>query len=594
MSRSANWRLSTSNSPSNSPKRSVTLINKGLTAVPEFWKDDINIEKVRISNNPIKTISNIPILKKLTELHMDYTEISSLEGVSQLPALKTITFFETPLYDCQFSRIMCRIVFPKVLYVNNIKVSQKEKEFVNKRKDELINYILKGFILLALDPIKLIHPQTRKRKTIYSNLRIMFNGKNLTKIPEIQDKFNVTSLDLSNNAISDLQNLPTMPILKELVLDNTNFSSLMGLLNQPCLEKLSILNTPFAKNKYFMEMLLVMFPSLLEVNGIEITPEMREFCQKNYDIIREKLLLGYILMNKDPLMFSTITEEEMLNNQNRHPSDKKSSSKKQRSHHHRKPDQTGSELDSADINKNEMRFEKKPKRKRRVKKKTAQNSEQYNFEKESNVNHGNRDESNNDSNSKSKNKIKNGHEYDYEDEDGNKSKNKQSGKSKKHKSSPDEIKNSYQKNKDSLNSSERSIQDESQYDINDFDLPKSGDENDDPYDPDLEFDSSDSIEIDTRNQFVKHRSIKAKYDSSYSSSYSLDDDNKRRFIEWSRTLTNSSRRFDNRFQFDESDDSSSQPISPRVKEIKPPQKIVPKQTRKKRDEFDDDFESYSD
>lgn len=128
------------------------------------------------------------------------------------------------------------------------------------------------------------------------------SGKNLETIDGTQFDIMTRGINLSNNPIADLRNLPTLPNLESLVLDDTDMITFRGGSNQPRLFKFSCLNTTLAENEYMRLMALVVFGSSLTlINGEQVSILESEDAYLYGPLIRQYLLKGFVLVGKDPI-----------------------------------------------------------------------------------------------------------------------------------------------------------------------------------------------------------------------------------------------------------------------------------------------------
>ena len=155
-----------------------TMEQRNLKKFPRFPGNN-NITELKVCNNPIESFEGMQVMYKLESLRIDGTKIKSFVGAVEQPNLKVIYLSNTLLSRYHYVRVMARIVFGDSLNcVGSRPLSSQEKLIASRYKDSIRGFLLKGWILTSVNPIKLFNPATRERKTV-------FVQKDFMKIPTI-------------------------------------------------------------------------------------------------------------------------------------------------------------------------------------------------------------------------------------------------------------------------------------------------------------------------------------------------------------------------------------------------------------------------
>ena len=162
------WRVSRSDPVvKNASDDKVSRINQKITEIPSDIKESTVI--LFLNKNPFKTLKGLATLQNLRELYLDSTKLTSLKYANDQPSLEIISFFDTPFYEQPQARIMCGLAFQKLREVNKIEFSKKEREFCELHGKELRIELYEGLILTAINPIRWINPETKKKIEFYPN-----------------------------------------------------------------------------------------------------------------------------------------------------------------------------------------------------------------------------------------------------------------------------------------------------------------------------------------------------------------------------------------------------------------------------------------
>lgn len=136
----------------------------------QLFKDSryLKIEQLFLSSNPIPDFRGLPTLECLSELYLDNTELASFTGAVPQPKLRILSFIQTPLADFTTHRLMAGVVFSGSLKrVNGADLTAAELKQSRELSDELRPYLIDGWTVMSLSPVKLLHSRTRARCTRY-------------------------------------------------------------------------------------------------------------------------------------------------------------------------------------------------------------------------------------------------------------------------------------------------------------------------------------------------------------------------------------------------------------------------------------------
>ena len=177
----------TSPSPKHKPEK-LQLIGKGLTKFPaEKIKE--NVQELILNNNQISSFQGMISLPSLTKLSLDNNNISSFEYATIQPSLTEISFLNNPISNWKYFKVMCILAFGNTLFLNGSKsnlgdsgkpglkstprLSKEEQAFFKVLESNqngfniLHQYITEGWIIMSLNPVRLLQPETRERFTYY-------------------------------------------------------------------------------------------------------------------------------------------------------------------------------------------------------------------------------------------------------------------------------------------------------------------------------------------------------------------------------------------------------------------------------------------
>ena len=141
--------------------------DSNLTLFPRLSLS-LHFTELNVSGNPILSFKGLLPYPTLASLNCDNTKISSFLGAVYLPSLTSVTFNNAPISRYPHYRIMAGIVFGTQLErVDFWSIKKSEKGIIETLTPSVRDYLVDGWILTMIQPIKMFHAQTRKRKVIY-------------------------------------------------------------------------------------------------------------------------------------------------------------------------------------------------------------------------------------------------------------------------------------------------------------------------------------------------------------------------------------------------------------------------------------------
>ena len=103
-----------------------------------------------------------------TELDCDGTEIASFKDATIMPNITSFWCRKTPLGNQKFLNLMVLIALGKsITKVNGFAVSSKTKSLAAALTQKLRPLLIDGWVIVARSPIRLVHIESRRHKTIF-------------------------------------------------------------------------------------------------------------------------------------------------------------------------------------------------------------------------------------------------------------------------------------------------------------------------------------------------------------------------------------------------------------------------------------------
>ena len=145
----------------------LSFNHRKLTKFPDI-DESLSIDKLDLSKQQIKNFIGMKEYQSLNTLIMDDNPLSSFEGVFPENQLEVFSCMRTPLGNSKYLILMALTIFGDTLMrVNGVNISNKQKNTANLISNYIGDYLCDGWILMNVNPIKLMNPTTRQRKTIY-------------------------------------------------------------------------------------------------------------------------------------------------------------------------------------------------------------------------------------------------------------------------------------------------------------------------------------------------------------------------------------------------------------------------------------------
>ncbi|EAX92591.1 hypothetical protein TVAG_496250 [Trichomonas vaginalis G3] len=175
---------------------SLIATRKGFTAPPQIDYSRYS-ETVNLSHNPINTFDSLPQLSNVQNLIFDDTKLESFLKCRLQPEIESFSCLNTPLASSKFLPLMAIIAFGEnVKVVNGSKVTQKTLKEAQTYHEELYPYIVEGWVITSLSPIKVYNPITKEKKVIKQDkenqannqIEIVFDPNDKTELEEEKSK----------------------------------------------------------------------------------------------------------------------------------------------------------------------------------------------------------------------------------------------------------------------------------------------------------------------------------------------------------------------------------------------------------------------
>ncbi|OHT01113.1 hypothetical protein TRFO_01703 [Tritrichomonas foetus] len=133
------------------PKKLI-VPNQKLHQIP-IPKNPTRISFIDFSNNPIKSLSNLPQITTLEKLSGDDTKINSFYGVVEQPHLTSLSLFNTPISQCKYFKLMASIAFGHALkIVNDDPLTIRDLDDQFRYGPIIRKHLVQGYIIESLTP----------------------------------------------------------------------------------------------------------------------------------------------------------------------------------------------------------------------------------------------------------------------------------------------------------------------------------------------------------------------------------------------------------------------------------------------------------
>ena len=256
------------------PKSSRDFTNSKLTSFPQL-PSSVYYDQITISSPNITSFQNYSNLLKspsgntpsLVYLKLNNTGIATYKGAVKTPSLKYIFLANTPLSRYHFYRVMTIIVFgPETLEeIDHIPIKKSERAFSLKNFEVLYPYLVDGWLLTMVDPIRIFDPVTRRRRILYPlpDRRKTISSSLASSIKKSMDQQPVSDKKTTESKSSSQQ--------KTLSKDGTDFLNLLEkIFFENNLNELFESNSPKKKNSLISELKSILSKSNDEANDHEL------------------------------------------------------------------------------------------------------------------------------------------------------------------------------------------------------------------------------------------------------------------------------------------------------------------------------------
>ncbi|OHS97849.1 hypothetical protein TRFO_35888 [Tritrichomonas foetus] len=140
----------------------------GLESFPPY-KTLCSYQSLSFAKNPISSFKSLPSLPFLQELDISNTDISSFQYIQPQPSIEKVNFANTPLSHYQEIALMSVIAYGSTLkVVNGTPISKSDIRQGMKLHPMLYSYLYNGWIIVGVNPLKILNVNTRHRRVIQS------------------------------------------------------------------------------------------------------------------------------------------------------------------------------------------------------------------------------------------------------------------------------------------------------------------------------------------------------------------------------------------------------------------------------------------
>lgn len=147
--------------------KTLNYSERQLTEMPSISYSG-KVDTLNLSYNLIRDFTGLKQFESLNRLILDDTKLVSFKGFKGQNDLAMLSCMRTPLGYSKFFTLMSLIACGNSLKsANSININQAQRNMANVLRKQLRVYIQDGWLILNLNPVKLVNAETRKRKTIY-------------------------------------------------------------------------------------------------------------------------------------------------------------------------------------------------------------------------------------------------------------------------------------------------------------------------------------------------------------------------------------------------------------------------------------------
>lgn len=151
----------------------VNLSGKQLSSFPNKITHSGTLTELDISKNNLKDFTGFKIFPNLELLNASENKIKTFNGACECPSLESIVLRNNPISNETYLKLMALIAFGMSLKrVNQQDISTSEYDAAEILIPKVQKFIQSGWVFTSIEPIKLLNPITRKRKTVFMNVSI--------------------------------------------------------------------------------------------------------------------------------------------------------------------------------------------------------------------------------------------------------------------------------------------------------------------------------------------------------------------------------------------------------------------------------------
>lgn len=148
----------------------ISYANQNLKNLNKV-SNSVPIDKLDLSGNPITTFSGLRVFPSLFNLDCSNTQLMSFQDFPKQTGIKIFNCKKTPISHRSNLDLMAAITFGESIEkVNGTVINDTIKYTASKLSDTIRPFLVKGWIILGLNPVKILNIQTRKRKTFYNQI----------------------------------------------------------------------------------------------------------------------------------------------------------------------------------------------------------------------------------------------------------------------------------------------------------------------------------------------------------------------------------------------------------------------------------------
>ncbi|OHT07795.1 hypothetical protein TRFO_23817 [Tritrichomonas foetus] len=148
--------------------QTLILSGRNFSTIPQL-PEESNIAKLDLSNNRLVDFTGMKNYQRLAQFILDNNpKLSSFKGAEPTNGMTHFSCLKTPLGNSHSINLMAVLVFGDTLkIINGQQIPRSVYRQAAAIGTAVGDYILNGWVITNVDPIRIINPETRQRKTIY-------------------------------------------------------------------------------------------------------------------------------------------------------------------------------------------------------------------------------------------------------------------------------------------------------------------------------------------------------------------------------------------------------------------------------------------